>query len=141
MHETLSNPFVNSRSVLTKKDDQQIWNCEFCATENTLCLEDEEKPTEETNDYVLEAPKEAAEATEENEDLIIFCIDISGVPLFYFKQSRFLTPLCRIHVCYNGSTWQTCAERRFNEATGCTAQIVWGRGSVLSRTRPKRYIC
>lgn len=63
----------NATSTLLNKTE---WNCEFCTTLNHVNLDEEEMPQNETLDYLLEPSKEISES--EKEELIIFCIDISG---------------------------------------------------------------
>lgn len=51
------------------------WTCEFCNHENEIvALDSEEIPKSDTCDYVLEPATSASTA----ENVIIFCIDISG---------------------------------------------------------------
>ncbi len=55
------NAVFNSESVIKKnlvmgKDPEQIWQCEFCNTENKVCFEDEELPKHSEINYLLEAP-------------------------------------------------------------------------------------
>ena len=57
-------------------DDDQIWNCEFCNTQNIVNLEQPEIPTEDTVNYILE-PAKVKEGGEGNQS-VIFCVDISG---------------------------------------------------------------
>lgn len=58
---------------------QWVWNCEFCGHENTVELEEEEKPnpTQNTVDYIIEQAAEAAASTAA-ESFTVYCIDISG---------------------------------------------------------------
>ena len=34
---------------------QQVWPCEFCLTENKVCIDDEEKPKTDAVNYIVEA--------------------------------------------------------------------------------------
>ena len=64
--------FFFLRFILTSK----IWKCEFCAQENQINIDPEEVPKSDTVDYVLSVPAERT--TNADDDLTVFCIDISG---------------------------------------------------------------
>merc|ERR1719361_1464626 len=64
-------------------EDESIWKCTFCNHINVIEIDDEERPTSETVDYILAPPptldEEAkTQSTETQESQILFCIDISG---------------------------------------------------------------
>merc|ERR1719361_3165767 len=66
-----------------KLDDEEdsIWVCKFCNNVNIIQIDDEERPSSETVDYILAPPPtldEEAKAADETESLILFCIDVSG---------------------------------------------------------------
>jgi len=65
----------NIYSVIKEENNEQIWDCEFCNTKNTIMIEKEEIPDEETIDYMLDPPK-TSETTDQS--IIVFCIDTSG---------------------------------------------------------------
>jgi len=72
----------NHLSKITSKDNEQQWICEFCSNINPIHLEEEERPTAESGDYMLETFKTSKEETEKSSKshsgFIVFCIDISG---------------------------------------------------------------
>lgn len=73
----------NSSSVLIRSDNFSIWTCEFCSVENSLSIEEEERPKHLELTYLLEGPQAKAEEPRPEENLgdttsIIFCIDYSG---------------------------------------------------------------
>ena len=47
----------NKFSVLTERDGNQIWKCEFCAHENEVMIGEEEMPATPELTYLLEAPQ------------------------------------------------------------------------------------
>merc|ERR1719361_1406293 len=64
-------------------EDESIWKCTFCNHINVIEIDDEERPTSETVDYILAPPPTlSAEAKTDSSDTpesqILFCIDISG---------------------------------------------------------------
>merc|ERR1719361_1389651 len=64
-------------------EDESIWKCTFCNHINVIEIDDEERPTSETVDYILAPPPTLDEeaktnTTETQESQILFCIDISG---------------------------------------------------------------
>merc|ERR1719361_1415858 len=66
-----------------KLDDEEdsIWVCKFCNNVNIIQIDDEERPSSETVDYILAPPPtldEEAKAADETESQILFCIDVSG---------------------------------------------------------------
>ncbi|KAL6079565.1 Circularly permutated Ras protein 1 [Balamuthia mandrillaris] len=71
-----------------EEDSDQQWLCEFCGASNAVHIEEEEKPTTESGDYILELAEDPEGSgngsTEENGGkrkngpVVIFCIDISG---------------------------------------------------------------
>lgn len=75
---------MNINSVLKKdadSDGKYMWNCEFCYVDNIMELDEEELPSNEALNYILEGA--AAHAVNEgkvagDDELIIFCIDTSG---------------------------------------------------------------
>lgn len=72
----------NKFSVLTERDGNQIWKCEFCAHENEVMIGEEEMPATPELTYLLEAPaqvQDAAAGGNAAKDIsIVFCLDISG---------------------------------------------------------------
>ena len=80
----------SSISKLTLKNEKQIWQCEFCNTENEVNIDDEEIPKTQEVTYLVEAAKIVAEKVEEsaevpkdkptygNDASVIFCIDQSS---------------------------------------------------------------
>lgn len=62
------------------KEDQQVWKCEFCNTENLVCIEDEEKPQTAAVNYIVEAAAQIQDKNAMgNKDVsVVFCIDVSG---------------------------------------------------------------
>jgi len=75
-------PFIHPKieeicSIPTERSEiSKIWKCEFCDQINLVDLEQEEIPSSDTIDYVLEPPKQVDE--DDDSSNIIFCIDISG---------------------------------------------------------------
>jgi len=67
---------LSAVSVVTSKNNEQIWNCEYCETENSISIDPEEIPTAESMDYILGSSSENIVSNDSN--IIIFCIDISG---------------------------------------------------------------
>jgi len=62
-------------------DGESIWVCSFCAAVNVIDIEDEERPTAETVDYILAPPptqNEEAKSGDADDSQIVFCIDVSG---------------------------------------------------------------
>jgi Sec23/Sec24 zinc finger len=49
------NAIFNMHSQINLVSESQIWICEFCNHDNTVQVEDEEKPKSETVSYILEA--------------------------------------------------------------------------------------
>jgi hypothetical protein len=84
------NGVFNMYSKLTKPEvaegemdaDSQIWNCEFCQHKNEVVIDENEIPTKNSLNYVLENEESGVEEVKvkekNNEAPIIFCIDISG---------------------------------------------------------------
>lgn len=72
----------NQTSVLTEKDGNQIWKCEFCNTENEVMLGEEEIPQALEVTYLLEAAAQVQDAKvggKAAQDIsVVFCLDISG---------------------------------------------------------------
>ena len=72
----------NKFSVLTEREGNQIWKCEFCANENDVMIGEEEVPQTDELTYLLEASAQvqaAAVGGNAAQDIsIIFCVDISG---------------------------------------------------------------
>ena len=58
-------------------DDDQLWRCEFCGHNNVVNLEQEEIPTKDAVNYVLEHPNAGEDANMED-IAVIFCLDTSG---------------------------------------------------------------
>eukprot|EP01129_Flabellula_baltica_P011097 TRINITY_DN4786_c0_g1_i2.p1 TRINITY_DN4786_c0_g1~~TRINITY_DN4786_c0_g1_i2.p1 ORF type:complete len:618 (+),score=146.75 TRINITY_DN4786_c0_g1_i2:353-2206(+) len=71
------NSVFSSISRLNQDNDQQLWVCEFCGRENDLFLEEEEIPTEDTIDFMLEPPTVVSQEVQD-ESIVVFCIDTSG---------------------------------------------------------------
>ena len=69
-------------SVLTEKDDEQVWKCEYCNHENEVMIGEEEIPQAPAVTYLLEAAaqvQDAAAGGNAAQDIsVIFCMDISG---------------------------------------------------------------
>ncbi|KAJ4463052.1 putative Circularly permutated Ras protein 1 [Paratrimastix pyriformis] len=55
----------------------EIWTCEFCGTPNPINLDEEERPHEDTVDYLLE-PAPVAAPADMHDSLLVFVIDTSG---------------------------------------------------------------
>lgn len=79
--------FFNSHSKTEVKSsevigqaDQQIWKCEFCNTENEVCLDEEEKPQTSAVNYIVEAAAQIQDkkAMGQKDNSVIFCMDQSG---------------------------------------------------------------
>jgi len=83
---TCGNP--KCKVILTEKDklisqdndgkcdeEQRIWKCSFCGHRNIIEIDEEEMPKGETIDYIIEP---ASDEKNEDENLAIFVIDISG---------------------------------------------------------------
>ena len=60
-----------------------LWVCEFCSHHNYVFIDDEEKPTDPTMDYILEAPP--VHAVSDGSRNVVFVIDTSGL----FRPLRF----------------------------------------------------
>jgi Mg-chelatase subunit ChlD len=55
-------------------DDAQVWECEFCGHSQRVYLDDDERPSESTVDYLIEsAPQGSSDS-----GLIVYVIDTSG---------------------------------------------------------------
>ena len=54
--------FSFKSEVMKNSENKQIWECEFCMHQNEIRIEDEEKPTESTTNYLLEAAPVKEEA-------------------------------------------------------------------------------
>ena len=67
-------------SKITKRDEQQVWTCEFCNTDNNIDIMEEELPKEKDITFMLEPALSttAAGPSGTDESLVIFCIDVSG---------------------------------------------------------------
>lgn len=63
-------------SKLEKKENEQIWNCEFCGTSHSIQIEEGEIPRSESVDYIISPPTSSVSSTEASS--VIFCVDISG---------------------------------------------------------------
>lgn len=63
-----------SRTTKPEGKDSSVWNCEFCGHAQEIDLEEEERPSEQTNDYLIEPPTNASSS----DQLIVFVLDISG---------------------------------------------------------------
>lgn len=72
----------NKTSVLSEKDGEQIWKCEFCYHENEVMIGEEEIPQALEVTYLLEASaqvQDAAAGGKAAQDIsVVFCMDISG---------------------------------------------------------------
>lgn len=69
----------NSTSKITlSKGAQREWECEFCQQINEVHLDEEEIPTQDTYDYVLEAAPSANLNASQDNTCIIFVLDMSG---------------------------------------------------------------
>lgn len=60
--------------------EKQLWTCEFCLTVNEVELEEEEKPTSNAVNYIVEAAAQVQDkmALGKKEISVVFCIDQSG---------------------------------------------------------------
>ena len=56
------NCVFNKFSKFSQEGDNQLWVCEFCGTENTINIDEEEIPTEGRLIYVLESAIESAQS-------------------------------------------------------------------------------
>ena len=59
----------------------KVWTCEFCGAKRTVELEEEERPSAESLDFILAPPTEASEGSADDSQ-IIFCIgkdDVSSL--------------------------------------------------------------
>jgi hypothetical protein len=54
-----------------------VWPCEFCLAENHVNIDDNEIPTSDDVEFLIEPAKFKAKSVED-ESIIVFCIDISG---------------------------------------------------------------
>lgn len=72
----------SKQSVLTEKDGNQIWKCEFCNKENEVMIGEEEIPQDLEVTYLLEASAQVQDAKvggNAAQDIsVVFCMDISG---------------------------------------------------------------
>ena len=73
LHQTL--PFA-----ITFAEDMQVWKCEFCNTDNTVSLEEEEKPQTKAVNYILEAAAQIQDkkVMGQKDISVVFCVDQSG---------------------------------------------------------------
>lgn len=72
---------ISSLTEGKSEESTQIWKCEFCQEEQSVVIDDEEKPSEESMDYILEpAPSLSLQrgVSGETTGLVIFCLDTSG---------------------------------------------------------------
>jgi len=73
--------FSEKDQLLTQDDegkcdeDQRIWRCSFCNHRNVIEIDEEEILKGETIDYIIEPP---TDEKHEDENLVVFAIDISG---------------------------------------------------------------
>lgn len=73
----------NTDDLVIDEEGEYIWTCEFCGTENEIQMEEEEKPSSKSTDYILEAPPvpelEAQNSSGDSGDFdIVFVLDVSG---------------------------------------------------------------
>jgi len=60
-------------------EQEKMWTCEFCNHSNLVNLADPEIPKKDAVNYILENAKaEENKKKSEEEQAIVFCIDISG---------------------------------------------------------------
>lgn len=77
------------------KIEDNIWKCEYCADENKIDLDDEERPKTDVVSYIIQAaPKKEEKKEQKTEDgasvtdeSVIFCIDCS-----YSMSESYKTP-------------------------------------------------
>lgn len=73
------NSIFNTKSKITKEEEQQIWQCEFCNHKNKVDLEDEEMPKSDKINYIIEAAAQVHDKKGQvGDSAIVVCIDISG---------------------------------------------------------------
>lgn len=81
-----SNTKPDKMEISTSEAD--VWICEFCGASNEVQFEPEEIPKTESVDYVIGTPAELVSTKDEN--MVIFCIDISGsMGVSYPVQGKF----------------------------------------------------
>lgn len=72
----------NKDSKLSQELGQQIWSCEFCCKKNEVNIDDEEIPTSDAVNFILEAPAAVGDKKvqkgEKSDISVVFCIDTSG---------------------------------------------------------------
>lgn len=69
---------TDAEKQLKNAVEGKAWQCEFCKTINPLPANFESLP-EENQCYLLERPRESQAASQsDKENLLIYCIDISG---------------------------------------------------------------
>lgn len=73
---------MHSKLEETKQMDgsiKQTWKCEFCCTENDVCLDEEEVPKDGAVNFLVEAASQVQDKKLGGQDIsVVFCIDISG---------------------------------------------------------------
>ncbi|XP_048768214.1 circularly permutated Ras protein 1-like [Ostrea edulis] len=80
VHCTSCDVILSSLSKITTREDQKMWHCEFCGTDNELDVEEEEIPRNNDVTYMLEPGLSTASSglSGKDESLVIFCVDTSG---------------------------------------------------------------
>ena len=71
---------LSALSVTTRKAGEEgarAWKCEFCGQANTIRVDDNEMPKADVLEYLLEPPA-AKDAHKEDNELVVFCVDVSG---------------------------------------------------------------
>lgn len=79
------NAIFNKFSKISEENGEQTWTCEFCQHKNEVVLDQNEVPTQESVNYILEnevVVEEEKGADKkmkvESDAPIIFCLDTSG---------------------------------------------------------------
>ena len=65
-------------SAHQKEEGTHIWKCEFWGHQNLVSIEQEEIPTKEAINYIIDTEEAVGEKKKLGDSAIIFCIDISG---------------------------------------------------------------
>lgn len=71
---------LNSYSKLSRTEQNIIWTCEFCGSENVLSIEEEEIPAYPELTYIIESAVQVANSQNlvKKAPAVVFCVDISG---------------------------------------------------------------
>ena len=77
----------------SKGNEEEIWRCEFCNTDNIVDLYEEEKPITKSINYIVEAAsqvkdKEDKQPVEKKQNSIVFCLDQSASMQTFATQSK-----------------------------------------------------